>query len=56
MGALTCLDYSKMFIGGLNWETTDGRQSTESMQEAERVLIFIHRLSQGVFLAVRRSH
>lgn len=53
---LTCLNCRKMFIGGLNWETTDGEHSTKLMQEAQRVLTLGFRFSQGVLFSVRRGH
>lgn len=53
---LICLNCRKMFIGGLNWETTDGEQCTELMQEAEHVLILVFRFPEGVLLTVRRGY
>lgn len=55
-GVLTCLIYRKMFIGGLNWETTDGRHSTASLHSTSICTDPALRFSQRVLLTIRRSH
>lgn len=45
-----------MFIGGLNWETTDGKRSPNSVPRELITDLFAPRIPQRLFLAVWRSH
>jgi hypothetical protein len=43
-----------MFIGGLNWETTEGMLFHTRSRTRVQVLTF-NRVTEGLFLTVRRS-
>jgi len=49
--------FRKMFIGGLNWETTDGMTRAARYQWCA-ILIYrvFHRFAQRIFQSVRRGH